>query len=408
MRFLFVHQNFPGQFVHLLRRLVADARHDIVFIGENNANRLEGVRRLFYKMPAPLGEKTFPVAHDFERATVRAHAVAIVARQVRQLGFVPDIVIGHHGWGELLDIGDVWPDAPLLGYQEFFYGLHGLDVGFDPEFPNPVENHARIRAKNAVNLLALHNGGHGQVPTLFQKNTFPDWAQDRLHLLPEGVDLALCRPDPAAKRRRFTLKDVSVSPRERLVTFVSRDLEPYRGFHTLMRAIPRMLAARADLRVIMVGGDGVSYGARLSEGTWREHMLREVGDGFDPSRAHFVGKLNYDDYRRLLQRSDAHVYLTYPFVLSWSFREALASGCAVIGSDTAPVLEFLEDGVNGLVAPFLDPAALADRVLEVLEDRALARRLSSAARAFAERTLSLDDYLDAYAALIERLAGMPV
>ena len=401
MRYLFVHQNFPGQFVHILRRLVAEKRHDIVFISEDNPNRIDGVRRLTYGRPPDLGKSTFPVAAEFELATVRAFAVSQVARQVDRLGFTPDIVIGHHGWGELLDIRDVWPGVPLLGYQEFFYRLEGLDVGFDPEFPTPVESLPRIRAKNAVNFLALTNGGHSHTPTEFQRRSYPEWAQGSISLLPEGVDLDGCKPSPESKRRIFRLGDVSVAPKERLVTYVSRDLEPYRGFHTIMRALPRLLQARRDVRVILVGGDGVSYGARLAEGNWRERMLAEVGDRIDQTRIHFVGKLEYADYKRLLQRSDAHVYLTYPFVLSWSLRESLACGCAVVASDTAPLREFITHGENGLLTPFLEPDRLADTVLDVLEDRQLARRLSANARRYAEDTLRMDRYLDAYQALIE-------
>ncbi len=401
MRYLFVHQNFPGQFVHLLRHLIAQKRHDIVFVSEDNPNRMEGVRRLTYGRPPELGRSTFPTAAEFELATVRAHAVSLVARQVDRLGFSPDIVIGHHGWGELLDIRDVWPKVPLLGYQEFYYRLEGLDVGFDPEFPTPVESLPRIRAKNAVNFLALTNGGHGQTPTDFQRSSYPDWAQRSISLLPEGVDLEGCRPAPEARRRIFRLGDVTVSPRERLVTYVSRDLEPYRGFHTLMRALPRLLDARPDVRVVMVGGDGVSYGAKLAGGTWRERMLTELGDRLDRERIHFVGKLQYADYKRLLQRSDAHVYLTYPFVLSWSLREALACGCAVVGSNTAPVREFITHRENGLLTPFLEPDRLADSILELLENRHLASKLAAGARHYAETTLRMDTYLSAYDTLID-------
>ena len=400
MRYLFVHQNFPGQFLHLVRHLLAERRHDVVFISERNANHLAGVRRLTYSMPPDEGGG-FDVAHDFERATRRAQAVAAIARELRRLGFVPDIVIGHHGWGELLDVGDVWPGAKLLGYHEFFYRLEGLDVGFDPEFPTPVELHPRIRAKNAVNLLALHNGGHGHSPTRFQRDTYPAWSRHAISLLPEAVDLAICRPAPDARRRVFALGDLRIGPRTRLVTYVARDLEPYRGFHILMRALPRLLASRNDVEVVMVGGDGVSYGAKLAEGNWRTHMLRELGGRLDLERVHFVGKLAYADYLRLLRRSDAHAYLTYPFVVSWSLREALATGCVIVGSDTAPVRELISHGVNGLLTPFLDPERLADRLLDVLENRPLARRLSAGARAYAERELRMADYLAGYEALID-------
>ena len=401
MKYLFVHQNFPAQFLHLLRHLIAQKKHDIVFVGESNPNRMEGVRRVLYQMPAGFGQGTFPVVSEFEAAAIRAGAVANVCRETKKLGFVPDIIIGHHGWGELLNLADVWPDAPLLGYHEFFYHTDAFDVGFDPEFPTPLDSHPRIRAKNAVNLLALTNPGHGQTPTAFQLSSYPEWARPRISLLPEGVDTDKCRPLPAIRRRSFKLGELTVAPRERLVTYVSRDLEPYRGFHVLMRAMPRLLAGRRDVRVIMVGGDGVSYGARLANGTWREHMLRELGDRFDPERVHFVGKLPYDDYLRLLQRSDAHVYLTYPFVLSWSLREALACGCALVASDTGPVREFVKHRRQGLLTPFHSPEKLADRILEILEDRELADKLRDGARRFAEKSLRMDHYIAAYERLID-------
>ena len=401
MRYLFVHQNFPAQFLHLVRKLVAENRHDVVFISEANSNQIRGVRKVIYQMPRGLNAEAHRDAQEFELAMLRAEAVAHTAANLKALGYQPDIVIGHHGWGELLNIADVWPDVPLLGYQEFYYRVEGTDVGFDPEFPTPVASLSRVRAKNAVNLLSLTNPGHGQCPTVFQKSTYPDWAQDNIAVLPEGVNLDICRPDPAAGGRDFALGGLVVPPDAKLLTYVSRDLEPYRGFHIVMRALPALLRARPDLFVVLVGGDGVSYGARLSEGTWKERLLAEVGP-LDPGRVSFPGRLEYDTYVRLLQRSDCHVYFTYPFVASWSLREALACGCAIVASDTAPVLEFVSDRRTGLLSPFLDPAALSDRVLEVLEDVPLARRLRRAARRHAEATLSMQTYLDGYEALIAR------
>ncbi len=405
MRYLFVHQNFPAQFLHLLRHLRGQAAHDIVFITEANDNVIAGVRKLVYQMPRGASDETHADAREFELATLRAEIVGRMAANLRRLDFKPDIIIGHHGWGELLNIRDAFPDTPLLGYYEFFYRTHGLDVDYDPEFPTRPDSFARIRAKNAVNLLALTNGGHGQTPTLFQQATYPAWARRGITVLPEGVDLAACRPAPALRRDTVRIGDIAVGPQERLVTYVARNLEPYRGFHTMMRALPALLRARPDLRVIMVGGDEVSYGARLAEGTWRGHMLAELGGAIDPRRVHFPGKVDYATYLRLLQRSDVHVYLTYPFVASWSLREALACGCTVVGGNTPPVQEFITDGENGLLTPGLDPRALAARVLEVLEDRRLARRLGAAARARAERELRMDNYLAAYEALIARLMG---
>jgi len=254
----------------------------------------------------------------------RAEAVAATARSLRQLGFTPDAIIGHHGWGELLSLPDVWPDAPILGYLEFFYRVRGADVNFDPEFPMRPEEFARVRAKNAVNLLALGLEREGQSPTEWQRSTYPDWAQPRIALLREGANLDLCRPDPGARRTALEVGGMRVAPEDKLVTYVARDLEPYRGFHVVMRALPRLLRARRDVKVVLVGGDGVSYGALPPRGTWRQQMLEEVGAALDTTRVVMPGRIEYDAYRRMLQRSDAHLYLTYPFVASWSLREALA------------------------------------------------------------------------------------
>jgi glycosyltransferase involved in cell wall biosynthesis len=203
----------------------------------------------------------------------------------------------------------------------------------------------------------------------------------------------------------MTIGDMRIAPTDKLVTYVSRDLEPYRGFHLMMRAVPHMLRARKDVRVVIVGGDGVSYGAPPAQGSWKDVMLAELGDQIDLKRVVFPGRLEYDVYVRLMQRSDAHVYLTYPFVASWSLREALAMGCAVVGSDTEPVREFITDGKNGLLANFFDPAGLAEKVVTVLENAALARSLRAEARHYAERNLSMTDYLTGYDALIRKLTG---
>ncbi len=407
MRYLFIHQNFPGQFLHLVRHLVRSPENEVVFITEENGNVIPGARKVTYAKPAAANPETAADAQDFETAVLRAGIVAAVASNLRALGFRPDIIIGHHGWGEMLNLPDIWPGVPMLGYYEFFYRTHGQDVGFDPEFPTHPEGFPRVRAKNAVNLLALNNPGHGQTPTLFQQSTYPDWARARMTVLPEGVDLQACMPDPGARGRLYELNGFQVQPGETLVTYVARDLEPYRGFHIMMRALPRLLRLRPDLKVIMVGGDGVSYGAGLANTTWREYLTREVGAYIDPSRIAFPGKVDYRAFVGLLQRSDAHVYLTYPFVASWSLREALACGCAIVASDTAPVHEFVADRRTGLLTPCLDPVRLAEQVAELLEDQEQTTRLRASARAFAERTLRMDDYIRGYEVLIAEVMAGP-
>ncbi len=405
MRFLFVHQNFPGQFLHLARHLAAQGGHDLVFITEENGNAIPGVRKAVYRLPPMPEPHAHRDAQEFDSGMMRAGLAAGVAGNLRALGFQPDIIIGHQGWGEMLNLQDVFPEVPMLGYFEFFYNIRGYDVNFDAEFPSPVETLPRIRAKNAINLLALANPGHGITPTRFQHGSYPAWAQERISILPEGVNLDVCRPDPAVRGAAFELPGFGVGADERLVTYVARDLEPYRGFHIMMRALPDLLRKRPDVRVVMVGADGVSYGPRLVNSTWREWLTAEVGPQVDMARVHFPGRLDYGDYVRLLRRSDAHVYLTYPFVASWSLREALACGCAIAASDTGPVQEFVQHGETGLLTPFHDPAALAETVLTLLEDRAGAVRLSANARAFAERTLRMSDHIAGYYGLINGLTG---
>jgi glycosyltransferase involved in cell wall biosynthesis len=405
VRFLFLHQNFPGQYLHIVRHLLADRDNDVVFISEPNANVIAGVRRVSYQMPKLEPQGMHVDARDFNRAAWRAAATAACARNLRALGFTPDIIIGHHGWGELLDLPDVWPGVPMLGYFEFYYSHTGQDVGFDPEFPTGEDQFSRIRAMNVVNLLALSLEQHGQTPTQWQYTRYPEWLRGQIRVLPEGARLDICRPDAKVRAEPLTIGKFTIAPKDRLVTYVVRNLEPYRGFHVIMRALPDLLRARPDVKVVMVGGDDVSYGARLAGTTWREHMQKELAGKYDASRVLMPGQVPYETYLRLLQRSDAHVYLTYPFVPSWSLREALACGAVVIGADVEPVREFITDGRNGLLAPPLDPKRLGELILTVLEDDRLARRLRSGARRFAERHLDMATHIAAYEAIIGELTG---
>ncbi len=381
-------------------------RHEILFITEPNMNEIPGVRKIPYLRPSLGNKETHIAARELDDGVRRAEVVFKAAIGLQYLGFKPDIIIGHHGWGEMLNLRDVWPDVPMIGYMEFYYQYNAADVGFDPEFPHDPLDYPRIRAKNAINHIALDLGGAGQTPTQWQLSTYPAWARKQIEVIWEGVNLDICRPDPKVRRKTLKIGDMTIQPTDKLVTYVSRDLEPYRGFHTMMRVLPHLMRARKDIKVVMVGGDGISYGSPPSQGgTWREAMLKEVGADIDPDRVVFPGRIGYALYLAALQRSDAHVYLTYPFVASWSLREALAVGCAVIGSDTEPVREFITHRDNGLLAPFLDPKAIANAVLGLLEDKALTRALRASARQYAERRLDMAEYLAAYTGMIERLTG---
>lgn len=406
MRFLFVHQSFPAQYAHMVAHLARKPEHDVVFLTAGKGPDIPGVRRVLYRPPEMNGDAVHPFVREFDHAIQRAEAIAAVARSLKDLGFVPDIIIGHHGWGELLNLDSVFPGVPLLGYFEFYYGVEGRDIGFDPEFPMPEQPELLVRCKNAVNLQALAGPGEGQTPTCFQRDTYPRWAWDKLSLLDEGVDLELYRPNPQLRKKPFRLGNITIAPYEKLVTYAARNLEPYRGFHSVMRALPALMKARPDCQVILMGREDVSYGLPpAGGGSWRETILKELEGKLDLSRIHFVGWLEREQMIRVLQRSDAHIYLTYPFVLSWSLREAMAIGCPLVASDTAPVREYLEHEKTALMVPFLQPEAIGEAILHLLETRSLAERLSHNVRQRAEKLLDMKQYLAQYEALVCRMTG---
>ncbi len=315
---------------------------------------------------------------------IRATSVAQTCAELARTGYRPDFIIGHNGWGELLNLKDIWPKAILDGYFEFFYKLEGADVGFDAEFPLPEHDRSRVRARNAVNLLGLEVCDRGHTPTRWQHSTYPGWSRRKIRVTPEGVDLSRCRPNPSAIFQLPGTQHMLKANDQPVVTFVARNLEPYRGFHVFMRSLPSLLRNNRALQVVVVGGEGVSYGQPPPAGSWRDYMLAELDGQFEKERVHFVGKLTYHDYITLLQVSWVHVYLTYPFVASWSLREALATGCCVVGSDTEPVREFIASNENGVLVPFFDSEGLAETVSELLCHPARRRALSQEAARRAE------------------------
>jgi glycosyltransferase involved in cell wall biosynthesis len=365
MRILFVHQNFAGQYAYLLRHYAGDPRNEIVFLTRHANAPFPGIRKIVYRLARQAGEKTHPYVRPVEHAVLHGQAVARAALKLKKEGFEPDVILGHNAWGETLFLKDIYPRTPLIGYFEFYYRASGLDVGFDPEFPGDLDLRLRVHTLNAVNLMGLQVADRGQTATRWQRSTYPERYQDVIAAVHEGVDTDRVRPDPSA---RLSLPDGRVLARsDEVVTYIARNLEPYRGFHVFMRAVPEIQRLRPKAHVVVVGGDDVSYGRKPTSGrTWREQLLHEVGSRIDPSRISFLGRLPYASYLSALQISSVHVYLTYPFVLSWSMLEAMAAGCVVVASGTPPVREVLKDGVNGLTLDFFDGEGLAERIDAVL------------------------------------------
>jgi len=310
---------------------------------------------------------------------------------LRDGGVVPDLVLGHSGWGETLFVKDVFPEVPLLSYFEFFYHPHGADVGFDPEFaPRLAGDGARLRVRNAVSRLSFAESEWGHTATTWQRSLFPVSMQSRISSLHEGVDTERVRPDATAWIG-LARENILLTRKDEVITYVSRNLEPYRGFHTFMRALPKILRRRPRAHAVIVGGDGWSYSDPPPYGgTYREMLMAEVASKLDLDRVHFLGQIPYETYLNVLQVSSVHVHLTYPFVLSWSFLEAMSAGCAIIGSATPPVLEVLRDRENGLAVDFFSIDQICDRVNEVLDHDDRMDALRHAARATAIREFDLN------------------
>jgi glycosyltransferase involved in cell wall biosynthesis len=300
---------------------------------------------------------------------LNAQEVARIAIDLRTAGFYPDVMLGHNGWGEIWYLKDIFPNAPLIGYFEFFYRLQGADVAFDPADPVTPDTAPRLRTKNLGNLLALDTADLGQTPTQWQKSVYPRRYHPILHVIHEGIDSQVVTPDPTA-RVKITADGPEIAAGDEIVTYVARNLEPYRGFPTFMRSLPAILTARPKARVLIVGGDEVSYGSRPTGPlNFREQMLAELKGSLDLSRVHFLGKIPYPAFVKVLQVSRVHVYLTYPFVLSWSMLEAMSAGCLIVGSRTQPVEEVIHHAGNGVLVDFFSHAEVSQRVIEALEDR---------------------------------------
>ena len=372
MRIAFIHQNMPGQYRGLMPHFVSNPENEVVAIGEaDNIRRNflqvpQGLKLLGYQMPNIPTLSGHPYLTSTEHFTYRGEVLARVLLELKTKGFVPDVICSHPGWGESLYIKDVYPDARLINYCEFFYRSKGSDFNFDPEFPDRPQSEWNLRTRNAIQLLSLNSMDAGISPMKWQANSYPAEYTPRISVVHEGVDTKRVCPNPDAD---ITLQgnNIKLTAQDEVITFVSRNLEPYRGFHIFMRALPELLARRPKAHVIIIGGDEVSYGKTLSQGTYRQRALQEVGDKLDFTRVHFVGKVPYADYLRVLQISSAHVYLTYPFVLSWSMLEAMSVGCVIVGSRTPPVEEVIKHNQNGLLVDFFSPQEIVDTVCRVCE-----------------------------------------
>ncbi|WP_282048343.1 glycosyltransferase [Sulfitobacter mediterraneus] len=414
MNILLIHQNFPGQFKYLGPELAKQGHVVVAFsLKAKKPTTWLGIRILPYKVGRRSAKGIHPWLVDFETKLVRAEACYDAALKLRdRSGFSPDVILAHHGWGEAMFLRDLWPEARLGLYCEFFSGAEAPCTNFDPEFASSRsdKNAPRLRIKNLSNRMHFDIASAGVSPTAFQADTFPSPFRKKIEVIHDGVDTNALHPDPEAS---FVLPEGRVLTRgDEIITFVNRNLEPYRGYHIFMRALPDLLRLRPNAQVLVTGADGVSYSKKPPQGkTWKQIFIDEVRgqiDDADWDRVHFLGTLPYANFVQMLQVSRLHIYLTYPFVLSWSLLEIMSVGGTVLASDTAPVRELIRDGETGALIDFFDSDALVARATELLDNQEASHKLGRAAREHVIKNYDVKQIcLPQQLAWVDRLAAMP-
>ncbi|MBL8706153.1 MAG: glycosyltransferase [Rhodospirillales bacterium] len=403
MKILFLHRFFPAQYRHVAAALAADPANEVRFVAaEREAEPADPRVRLSLYMRS---RAAHPTTHHYlqfaENAVLHGQAAFRQMRALAAEGFRPDVICAHAGFGPGMFAADAFPGVPIIAYAEWFYRARNSDADFLPlgvDGGSAVsdDDACRLRLRNAGILVELAAATRILSPTQFQRDQFPPGIRERIEVLHDGVDTEYFAPGPAGPVPGLAI------PREApLVTYATRGLDPYRGFPEFMRAAAILLRQHPGLQVAVAGEDKVFYGAQAPAGeTWRSQMLKEL-PGLDTGRVHFLGALSLADYRALLRRSTVHVYLTVPFVLSWSLIEAMATGAAIVASDTAPVREAMRDGQEGLLAPFTSPEAIAARIARILSTESLRADLTRAARMAALARYSRKSLLPQHVSVIE-------
>ena len=378
MKILFLHPNFPAQFRHLAGVFGQDKQNTVVFATNRREGSIAGVNKVVYEKSRTARPETHHYVRPLENAVLEAQGVYRVAQTLKDRGFYPDVVYGHSGWGPTLFMKDIFPKATLLCYFEWFYRAYGSDASFDPADPINADDEARIRIKNAPILLDLATCDRGLSPTAWQRSQFPPEFQAKIKVHHDGIDTNYFKPVPNAKLFIPRI-NLDLTEAKEIVTYVARGMEPYRGFPQLIETISILQKKRPECHFVIVGKNRVAYGKSLPDGkTYKEAMLEKFP--LDMNRVHFTDLLPYNEYLQVLQASSVHIYLTRPFVLSWSMLEALATGCVIVASDTACVTEVIEDNVNGLLVNFFDTQQISDRVIEALDNPEKMAKIRNKAR----------------------------
>ncbi len=380
MRLLFVHQNMPGQYRELVQWLASQGGHEIVFLTQRKQPpKIEGVRTIIYKAHHTAKPDTYALSKTWETAAGSGFGAVMALKKIVEGGFTPDIIIGHVGWGEMTFFREVLPDTPQIGFFEYYYSDKGGPVGFDPESPVTEHTPYIMYGHNVVPNMNIETVDLGHAPTFWQRDRFPESFHDKMYVCHDGIRTDKLKPDSDASL--ILGRAGTIRKGDEVVTYMARNLETTRGFHQLMRAIPQLQKLRPEARILIVGGNDTSYGGKNThQGGLRGQMEKEVGHLLDWERLHFLGQVPYSDFQKIVQISRCHIYLTMPFVLSWSLLESMSMEATIVASDVPPVREAVTDGKTGLLVDFFDPKALAEQVAEVCANPDDYAQLGPAAR----------------------------
>ncbi|MEM8915842.1 MAG: glycosyltransferase [Pseudomonadota bacterium] len=403
MNVLFLHRNFPGQYRHVVKALNAQGGHQLAAICSHTGVDMPNVDRRVYQPSREPNKETHHYVKSFESSVLIGQSVFRQCMELRKTGFRPDVICAHSGYGLPFFVHEAFPGARLMGLFEWFYRARGSDADFLPEEEMDADRACRIEMRNAAILTDLARCDHAIAPTQFQLSQFPKRFHDHIEVLHEGIDVEYFTPEDEGG---FNIEALDLRGKGPIVTYATRGMEPYRGFPQFMAAAEKLQAERPDVQIVIAGTDRVAYGRSLPDGQTFRQLALETHKNLDHDRLHFVGQLNYRDYRSLLRASDCHVYLTIPFVLSWSLMEAMSLGCLIVSSDTAPVREVMTDNETGLLVDFFDVDALTAKILFALDNAEDLAPLRTKARQIIVERFPQPKSIRRFLALLNHLAGI--
>ena len=390
MHVLFAHKSFPAQFGQIMTHLVTEHGAECTFVSEKSTKTISAdVRRIEFKprRVASMGTSYFGRSHE----TQMWRSQGIVESLAEQPDLRPDLVVAHSGFFTSAFFRELY-DCPIVNLFEYYYHPTESDCDFRSDlFSRNIIQDMQTRVRNSVFLLDLENCDFGYCPTDWQRSLFPEEFQSKLTTAHDGIDTNYWRPATSGSAIQRIRESLEIPNNMKVVTYVTRGFESMRGFDIFMKFAKRLCDSRVDVVVLVVGSDHVCYGAdrQITDGlSFKDWVLQQ--DDYDLNRIRFLGHVPSDTVRDVYQISDLHVYLTAPFIVSWSPLEAMSSGCLMLGSDTQPVQEVVGHGENGLLSDFFDVDRMVDQARCCLDEPHTFRPLRAAARQTIKQRFSLE------------------